>query len=443
MENKIIKMELLVILLLLLILTALGVSFVRSQKEETVSREYSEVSGVAYGMTPAVTEHPTATVVPMQELTAAPTETPVTVAPTNTPTPKAAATPTNTSMPTATPTPSGTPTPTPKVIDITISAAGDVTLGVNQKQEYAGSFDEYYDLHGENYFMENVKAVFESDDFTIVNLEGVLTTSENIRLTKEWNMKGRPEYARILSNASVEAVSLGNNHIMDYEWDGVNDTFQTVTENGMVYAISSPWGDRYGMYETEEGIQIGFVSVNEYYDGNNVYTWLEEGYQELREAGADLMIACMHWGGDKVYEPEPEQYEIGHWLIDQGYDLVVGCHPHVIQGIECYNGKYIVHSMGNFCYGGNKNPSDKDSMIFQQTFTFVDGVLQEDTTIRAIPCSLSSVTWRNDFRPRLLVGEEAAAWAEKMNQLSVEFGLQFDEQGYLVEDISTDETETQ
>jgi len=363
----------------------------------------------------------------------------VTEAPVFTATPSPTSTPTLT--PTATPTPTLSPTPTPVVTELTISAAGDVTLGINQKQTYSGTFDEYYDLYGEDYFLENVTEIFENDDFTIVNLEGVLTTSDNIRTTKEWNMRGRPEYARILKNASVEAVSLGNNHIMDYQWEGVNDTFQNVTEQGIVYAISSPWGDQYGMYETPEGIQIGFVSVNEYYDGNTVYTWLEEGYKELREAGADIMIACMHWGGDKVYEPEPEQRKLGHWLVDLGYDLILGCHPHVIQGIECYNGAYIVHSMGNFCYGGSKNPSDKDSMIFQQTFTFVDGVLQEETKIRAIPCSLSSVTWRNDFRPRLLESEEASIWIKKLNSLSEEFGLSFDENGYLqtesVEDVVT------
>jgi len=360
----------------------------------------------------------------------------VTEAPVFTATPSPTSTPTLT--PTATPTPTLSPTPTPVVTELTISAAGDVTLGINQKQTYSGTFDEYYDLYGEDYFLENVTEIFENDDFTIVNLEGVLTTSDNIRTTKEWNMRGRPEYARILKNASVEAVSLGNNHIMDYQWEGVNDTFQNVTEQGIVYAISSPWGDQYGMYETAKGIKIGFVSVNEYYDGKAVYKYLEEGYNELRANGADLMLACMHWGGDKVYEPEPEQLALGHWLADLGYDLVIGCHPHVIQGIEYYNGTYIVHSMGNFCYGGNLNPADKDSMIFQQTFTFVDGVLQEDTKIRAIPCRLSSITRRNDFRPTPLTGEDAKTWVSHLNQYSERYGLMFNEEGYLIEASETD-----
>ena len=151
------------------------------------------------------------------------------------------------------------------------------------------------------------------------------------------------------------------------------------------------------------------------------------------------MIACMHWGGDAVYVLEKEQYEIGHWLIDTGYDLVLGCHPHVIQGIECYNGKYIVYSMGNFCYGGHGNPSDKDSMIVQQTFTFIDGVLQADTTFRVIPCTLSSITWWNDYRPTLLTGEKKEAWLKKLNGFSEEFGLTFDEEGYPMENSNNED----
>lgn len=346
-------------------------------------------------------------------------------------TPAATSTPVPSPTPTMTPTPTVTPTPTPEVIELTISAVGDVTLGVNQKTTYPNSFNEYYDLYGADYFMKNVVEVFSTDSFTVVNLEGTLTNSDTIRATKEWNHKGRPEYVEILKNASVEAVSLGNNHIMDYQQQGAADTIQNVADAGLTYAISGPWGDHYGLHETAEGILIGLVSVNEYYDGNTVYKYLEEGLTELRAAGADLVFALTHWGGDKTHVIEKAQYEMGHWCIDQGYDLVLGCHPHVIQGIECYHGKYIVYSMGNFCYGGNKNPSDKDSMIFQQTFTFIDGELQEETSIRAIPCRLSSVTSRNDYCPTLLTGEEAETWADHLNKYSEEFGLSFDAEGYL------------
>lgn len=327
---------------------------------------------------------------------------------------------------------SETETQEPEVIEITISAVGDLTFGRNQKASYSGSFDEYYDDYGVDYFLQNVVDVFAADDCTIGNLEGVLTESTDIRASKEWNHKGRPEYVDLLTRGSIEVVSLGNNHIMDYNEEGVKDTIDTLENAGVTYAISGVWGDKYGMYETEKGIKIGFVSVNEYYEGNAVYTFLEDGLKQLREQGADLVFALVHWGGDKTHIIEDDQYTMGRWCVDQGYDLVLGCHPHVLQGIECYNGKYIVYSMGNFCYGGSKNPKEKDSMIFQQTFTFVDGVLQENTTdIRAIPCRLSGKNSKNDYSPVILDGDEAAETIQNLNSYSEEFGIAFDNEGYL------------
>lgn len=309
--------------------------------------------------------------------------------------------------------------PEPEVVEIVVSAVGDCTLGTNQKQKYNSySFHYYYDQNGDEYFLKNVKHIFEADDFTIVNLEGTLTESENIRASKTWNHKGRPEYVNILTKASVEAVTLGNNHIMDYQKDGVADTIDTVKNAGLEYALSGDWGNQFGLYETEQGIKIGFVSVNEYYDGKRCYNWLENGLKELREQGADIVIAATHWGGDKTHELEDDQTDMGRWCIDLGYDLVLGCHPHVLQGIEEYKGKFIVYSMGNFCYGGNKNPPEKESMIFQTTFTFVDGVLQPEMKGKVIPCQLSSVTNKNDYSPIVLEGEKAQQVIDNLNKYS-------------------------
>ena len=307
----------------------------------------------------------------------------------------------------------------PEVIEIVVSAVGDCTLGTNQKQKYnSKSFHYFYDKKGDEYFLKNVKHIFEADDFTIVNLEGTLTNSENIRASKTWNHKGKPEYVNILTKASVEAVTLGNNHIMDYQEEGVADTIATVKNAGLEYALSGDWGNHFGLYETEKGIKIGFVSVNEYYDGKRCYKWLENGLKELREQGADIVIAATHWGGDKVHELEDAQKDMGKWCIDLGYDLVLGCHPHVLQGIEEYKGKFIVYSMGNFCYGGNKNPPEKESMIFQTTFTFIDGVLQPEMKGKVIPCQLSSVTSQNDYSPIVLEGDKAQQVIDNLNKYS-------------------------
>lgn len=120
---------------------------------------------------------------------------------------------------------------------------------------------------------------------------------------------------------------------------------------------------------------------------------------------------------------------LGRRSIDWGADLVLGCHPHILESIEEYNGKYIAYSMGNFCFGANRNPKDKDSMIFQPVFTFINGVKQEEIQLSIIPCSISSVADRNNYQPTPAAGEEAVRIIDKINEISRDYGIQFDHDG--------------
>ena len=85
------------------------------------------------------------------------------------------------------------------------------------------------------------------------------------------------------------------------------------------------------------------------------------------------MIFSSHWGEEREHYPNKIQQEIGRFAIDNGADIIIGHHPHVLQGIEEYKGKKIIYSLGNFVYGGAKNPADKDSIIYQVRFAFNDG----------------------------------------------------------------------
>ncbi len=292
--------------------------------------------------------------------------------------------------------------------------------------KYSGSFDDYYDDYGGDYFFENVRDIFESDDITVINLEGSLTNSEDIQ-EKTWNHKGRPEYINIMTDSSVEVATMGNNHRLDYGESGFIETIEVLEDGGIAYC----YDDVYLIYEVK-GVKVGFVSVNEVYDGRKVETWLKDGYEYLRGEGCAIVIACPHWGGGKTPVIEEYQIELGHKLIEWGYDLVVGNHPHVLQAMELYNGRYICYSLGNFSYGGNNNPDDKDSGIFQCTFTVVDGVLAEDADGTFIPCSISSITKRNDFKPTPSAGDEYDRILDKMNGYCLQFGYALDENGRLV-----------
>jgi poly-gamma-glutamate synthesis protein (capsule biosynthesis protein) len=181
-----------------------------------------------------------------------------------------------------------------------------------------------------------------------------------------------------------------------------------------------------------KGQKIGFVSVNPLYDGWAVKKWLQAGYDYLKDQGCAVVVACMHYGGDKTPVIETEQIALYHQVIDMGYDLVVGNHPHVLQAIEIYKGRYIAYSLGNFSYGGNKNPADKDSGIFRQTFTFLDGVLQSTINAQFIPCHLSGKTDKNNYRPTPASGEEFDRIIQKVNSYSDPFGFAWDENGLFI-----------
>lgn len=307
---------------------------------------------------------------------------------------------------------------------VTISLAGDCSLGKLSIHGYAGTFYEAYDRYGASYFFQHVKDIFENDDMTLVNFEGVLTDAEN-PVPKQFNIKGKPEFNRILTEGAIDAVSFGNNHNMDYGMQSTLDTIAAFQEVDIPYACN----DAAGIYETKSGIKIGFVSVNEVYDGAGVEPYLENGIARLKEQQADLILACCHWGEEREHYPEDYQTKLGRKCIDWGADLVVGCHPHVLQGIECYHGKYIIYSLGNFCFGANKNPKDKDTMIVQAVFPLRDGVPAGEAQLQVIPCTISSVTKRNDYCPTVADRKKSASIIQRVNTYSKSFGVTVDAEG--------------
>lgn len=300
--------------------------------------------------------------------------------------------------------------PEPQIQTVTLTATGDCTLGATQTHGYAGSFHEYYDKYGQDYFFDGVRDIFEQDDFTLINLECVLTESTD-RVEKTWNLKGKPEYVGIMTGSSVEGCSLGNNHTLDYGQQSLTDTENVLDQAGIVYG----YNEHVATYTTESGIVIGIVSANLLAQTDEVAEYIHDGITKLREEGADLVIACCHWGIEGDHYPNDYQKTTAHKIIDWGADLLIGNHPHVLQGVELYNGKIICYSLGNFCFGGNRNPQVKDTAIFQQTFTFVDGGLQNDVSAKMIPCMISSTDTRNDFQPTVAAGERKAKIIENLN----------------------------
>lgn len=299
---------------------------------------------------------------------------------------------------------------------ITLSFAGDVTLGNYYGSSYYGTFDhEFENQNGDySYFLKNVEDIFKNDDLTVVNLEGPLTNTSITPKSKKFAFKGSPSYVNILKSGGVDSVTLANNHSEDYYEDGINDTKNVLKENSINY---------FGLGESTiidlKGIKIGLLGYNGWTENytDEFLNNIKEDIDKIKNE-ADLVSVYFHWGKERSNYPNQTQIDFAHFAIDSGADLVIGSHPHVVQGIEKYKDKYIAYSLGNFCFGGNKNPYDKDSFIYQQTFNFEGNNLISADSPKIIPCSISSSINRNNYQPTPLEGDEAHRVISKLEAIS-------------------------
>lgn len=305
---------------------------------------------------------------------------------------------------------------------INISALGDVALGQDSRFLYGDSFDFVFEkIKGDyGYFFSNVVNILSQDDLTIANLETVLSNetekAEKFDYGNNYWFNGKPEYANILKAGSIEVANLANNHTYDYGQKGYDATIKSLEDAGIYH-----FGYSDILYKEVKGIKIGMVGFNQL---GNVEQGLDMNVfkKEVREmtkkarAECDLVIANFHWGKEYKYQHEPLQTELAYLAIDSGADLVIGTHPHVLQPIEKYKGKYIAYSLGNFCFGGVKRPKDHDTAIYQQAFVFdSDKVLQPIAEPTIIPCSVSSQKDFNNYKPAIAVEPQISRVFKKLN----------------------------
>jgi len=301
--------------------------------------------------------------------------------------------------------------------EIIISVAGDFTLGTDTKFAYSGSLPAAFINSGRNYsyFMQNVSGIFTKDDYTLVNLETTFTDSD-IKIHKDgeifYNFKGPKEYVNILTNASVDGVTIANNHIYDYGKQGINDTINTLKENNVDIC-----GEGYQILKEIQGVKFGFLGYTGWEYSNGLKTKIATDINELRNKGAEVIIPYFHWGIEKSYEPYEVQQNLARFAIDNGANAVIGSHPHVIQSMENYKGKLIAYSMGNFCFGGNSNPPDKRTFILQVKANMEDNKVV-DFEYKVIPAMISSRNDRNDYIPTLATGENRINILNTLNELS-------------------------
>lgn len=289
---------------------------------------------------------------------------------------------------------------------------GDCTLGTTPAVYYAQV--GFIKTIGEDYLypFENVRTYVENDDFTLVNLEGPLTDTGNAGIGK-YTFRGPEHFVNILTMNSVEAVTLANNHTMDYGAEGINNTRKVLDEARVSYVEK----DCSKVITLESGLTVGlYATTYSSYDKEDLIAEISA----MKEQGVNVIIYAPHWGVEGSYRPNAEQKALAYAAIDAGANIVFGAHPHVLQPIEEYNGGVIYYSLANFCFGGNSAPRDLDTVVLQQ-----EVILQPDGTVKlgertVVPCSVSSVEGRNNYQPTPY-GENSEEYIRTMEKVSGTF----------------------
>ena len=275
---------------------------------------------------------------------------------------------------------------------ITMNFVGDVML--------ARGYNNFIDNYGlEAIFEPTLDILGNAADITVANLECPLTNSNDEHPTKSICFKGIPEYAEGLSYAGIDIVTLANNHVYDYMLSGILETQAALDEYNILH--SGAGIDSYEAYQplfyNKSGVNIAFLASSDRTGQyNNYQPYLQAGYnkpgfaymtpyyvqkqiQEVQDV-ADLIVVELHCGSEystqpgsnydksiPLYQyeepfPEDEEYtfrldiphmwdmEYRRFFIDAGADAVICHHPHIVQGLEIYNGKLIAHSLGNFVF---------------------------------------------------------------------------------------------
>ncbi len=207
-----------------------------------------------------------------------------------------------------------------------------------------------------DHILEPIKEELAKYDLVVGNLEGPITDNQSVSVDTKMDEKNNfrftfdPVVAKVLSEKNIKLVNLGNNHILNQEERGVEQTKKYLDEAGVSYFGDTGESGNYFLSRIEnvQGTKIGFVNYNYSSEGS-----LERAIEEIKKAKgqADLVILYTHWGTEyRVGDPGPVVRNLAHQFIDAGADLIIGTHPHVVEDSEVYNGKKIYYSLGNFIF---------------------------------------------------------------------------------------------
>ena len=295
--------------------------------------------------------------------------------------------------------------------EVRITFLGDCTLGGESPPRYRNiDFAGRIEANGLEFPFRELIRLTAEDDCTVANLEGVLSDRKLSKVKKKYNFIGSAAYAEILALGSVECVTLANNHSHDYGEPGYQDTKAALESTGVCWFGT----DAPAIWQSDEGLRIGFLGVSGSLSGNRAKQYQQQA-EKLQNAGCAAIITVMHAGTEYSYDP-PDGYQkqITNLAVPLS-DLIIGHHPHVVQGAALLNGVPVVYSLGNCVFGGNTMPRDFDALVVQAVLHFREGELKQ-TDLHFHPISISSDSHYNNYSPRFLSGQDAGRVLQKLKK---------------------------
>jgi poly-gamma-glutamate capsule biosynthesis protein CapA/YwtB (metallophosphatase superfamily) len=261
------------------------------------------------------------------------------------------------------------------------------------------SVEQYANANGPDAVLEGIAPVLQKGDAAWVNLEGVTSTLGDPETEKVYTFEGPPSFAPALARAGINVVTMGNNHSVDYGRAALRDTIARLEKAGVqVVGAGKDFDDAHApaVVTTPSGATVGFLGYSDVwwpgFEATESHAGVAQAFtdigrmkKDVRELSAkvDYVVVGFHWGYEYQHYPVSQQTTEGHAAIDAGADLVIGHHPHVLQGFETYKRRLIAYSLGDLVFDHISVPSGQTVLV--------DATLKPDgVTARLVPAYAST-----------------------------------------------------
>lgn len=305
---------------------------------------------------------------------------------------------------------------TAEPVPIRIVTSGDLMLG--------SWIEQTVRQNGWDYPFANLDSILTDADIVFANLEAPLGKG-GVPYEKTYTFQVSPDLVDVLHAGKVNMVSLANNHILDYGGDVLGETLNVLKKNWIFHS-----GAGANLHEARKpaimqvnGKRIAVASYSltfpeEFWATDSTpgtcfphHTFYYDDIRKFKQEN-DLLIVSFHWGAELMTTPKEYQVKLAHRTINAGADLIVGHHPHVIQGIEIYKGKIIAYSLGNYIFG-SYSEKVRESMLLK-FFYGTNGIEK----CRIYPMNVYNK--ETEFQPRLLQNEQKTSFFNKLQEISQE-----------------------